>query len=431
MNAERQRHSDMHPHVEGSRPPESDLTASLDQLAAGRPVVLLDEEHDSADLVLSAERITTTDLAFLIRHSSGLVCAVLSEQRADDLDLPPMVPAKKHDGTAEVFAVAVDAASDITTGISARDRAVTLRTLATPETRPSDLRRPGHVMPLRVHSDGVLGHRGRAEAALDLCYLAGLEPVGAISELMEDSGERSTTSSAIEFARRHDLTVISIGRIVAHRRQNEPQVERLSSAVIPTRFGEFTAVVFGDRDGTEHLAMVAGNPHLSGSADDAAPLVRVHSECLTGDLIGSRRCDCGPQLDDALQAIAAEGRGVLVYTRGHEGRGIGLSAKIAAYRLQDEGRDTVDANVELGLPVDAREYWHAAGVLHALGVSTVRLITNNPEKMGALEAFGVTVTERVTRPVHVNRHNAHYLHTKAVRMGHALEYGNAQASSAI
>ncbi|MCZ4548627.1 bifunctional 3,4-dihydroxy-2-butanone-4-phosphate synthase/GTP cyclohydrolase II [Gordonia rubripertincta] len=400
-----------------------DVQDAIDAVAAGRPVVVVDDEdrENEGDLILAAEHATTENMAFLVRYTSGFICVAMTDERADELDLPLMVSEQNNgESLRTAFAVSVDAGTSVTTGISAKDRATTARALADARTTPDGLTRPGHVMPLRARDGGVLVRAGHTEATVDLCSLAGCAPVGVLCELVDDDGEMSRRPSLFAFARRHDLPIISVRELIAYRRRNEPQVSRVSAAQIPTMDGEFTGHVFVDRDGVEHLALVIGSPHLAASTSDAAPLVRLHSECMTGDVLGSLRCDCGPQLQDSLRAIAYEGRGVLVYVRGHEGRGVGLGAKIAAYALQEQGRDTVDANLDLGLPVDARQYWQAAAILRDLGVDRIRLITNNPDKTAALEEHGITVVERVARPAHVNQHNRAYLRTKELRMGHEI-----------
>jgi 3,4-dihydroxy 2-butanone 4-phosphate synthase/GTP cyclohydrolase II len=399
------------------------VPAAVEAIARGQIVVVVDDEdrENEGDLVMAAEHATTEKMAFIVRHTSGFVCVAMTGHRATTLGLPLMVPATENGevlGTA--FGVSVDARDGVTTGISAADRAVTANKLACSRTRADDLTRPGHMMPLLARSGGVLERAGHTEATVDLCRIAGLESVGVLCELVEDDGEMSRRASLFRFARRHDLRIVSVRDIIEHRRRNERIVSRVSEARIPTEFGDFAAYAFQAHHGVEHIALVAGTPHLVDSANAATPMVRVHSECLTGDILGSLRCDCGPQLRDSLQAIAAEGSGVLVYLRGHEGRGIGLGAKLAAYRLQEAGYDTVDANLELGFPVDARNYAVAAAVLRDLGVTRVRLITNNPQKTSALAEYGIEVIERVALPPHVNPHNVGYLRTKDSRLGHSI-----------
>jgi 3,4-dihydroxy 2-butanone 4-phosphate synthase/GTP cyclohydrolase II len=319
------------------------------------------------------------------------------------------------------YTVTVDARVGVTTGISAADRTRTVRVLADPASTPEDLAQPGHVLPLRARDGGVLVRRGHTEAAVDLARLAGRQPAGVIAELVEDDGGMRRAPSCRRFADEHGLAMVSIEDLVAHRRRHDRLVDRAATTRLPTRHGEFTAVGYADRvDGSEHLALVAGDLVDGRLADGRDVLVRVHSECLTGDVLGSQRCDCGPQLDAALAEVARTGRGVVVYLRGHEGRGIGLLAKLRAYALQDAGLDTVDANLELGLPADAREYAAAAQVLADLGVRSVRLLTNNPDKVAGLRRYGVEVTERVGLTVGVRPENIDYLRTKRDRMGHDL-----------
>ncbi|MFC9556474.1 bifunctional 3,4-dihydroxy-2-butanone-4-phosphate synthase/GTP cyclohydrolase II [Rhodococcus sp. NPDC056960] len=411
------------------------VTEALDAIARGEIIVVVDDENreNEGDLVMAAEHVTTEKMAFIVRHTSGFVCVAMPEERAAALGLPLMVPATANgEGLGTAFGVSVDSRDDVTTGISAADRAVTARKLASSRTRADDLTRPGHVMPLLAQAGGVLERAGHTEATVDVCRIAGVESVGVLCELVDDDGEMSRRTSLFRFARQHHLPIISVRDLVEYRRRNERMVSRVSDARIPTDFGEFAAYAFRAHDGIEHLALVAGAPHLADSAATAtAPLVRVHSECLTGDILGSLRCDCGPQLRDSLETIAAEGSGVLVYVRGHEGRGIGLGAKLAAYGLQDAGYDTVDANIELGLPVDSRNYAVAAAVLRDLGITRARLITNNPEKVKALSEYGVTVTERVARPPYVNPHNIDYLRTKDSRLGHSILQVSNVAESAV
>jgi 3,4-dihydroxy 2-butanone 4-phosphate synthase/GTP cyclohydrolase II len=318
-------------------------------------------------------------------------------------------------GTA--YAVTVDARAGVTTGISAADRAHTIRLLASADTKPTDLARPGHVVPLRAKAGGVLRRPGHTEAAIDLASMAGLRPVGVLCEIVNDDGTMKRRPDLEEFAAEHDLALITIADLVAYRRHREKQIERVVETRLPTEHGEFTAVGYRAMvDGAEHVALVYGE---IGDGDDV--LVRVHSECLTGDVFGSVRCDCGPQLDAALQRVAAVGRGVVLYMRGHEGRGIGLLHKLQAYQLQDRGLDTVDANLELGLPADARDYGTGAQILYDLGVRSMRLLTNNPAKRAGLEGYGLTVTGREALPVRLHPENVRYLRTKRDRMGHLFE----------
>jgi 3,4-dihydroxy 2-butanone 4-phosphate synthase/GTP cyclohydrolase II len=359
--------------------------------------------------------VTPELLAFMIRHTSGVVCVPMEGRELDRLKLPPMTYVNE-DRKHTAYAVSVDARDGITTGISAADRARTIRVLVDSATEPYELTRPGHVFPLRAVEGGVLRRTGHTEAAVDLARLAGLNPAGVIAEIVNDDGTMARLPELRRFADEHGLALVSIADLVAYRRRTETLVERVAEARLPTRHGDFHAVGFRSTvDSAEHLALVRGD-----LGDGEAVLVRVHSECLTGDVLGSLRCDCGPQLDAALQTVAEEGRGVVVYLRGHEGRGIGLLHKLAAYGLQDGGRDTVDANLDLGLPADARDFGIGAQILAELGVRSVRLLTNNPAKLVGMAGFGFEVVERVPLPVHLTPENAAYLVTKRDRMGHDL-----------
>jgi 3,4-dihydroxy 2-butanone 4-phosphate synthase/GTP cyclohydrolase II len=386
-------------------------------IAAGRAVVVVDAEdrENEGDLIFAASKSTPDLMAFMIRYSSGVVCAPVTAAVLDRLGIPLMTP-HNRERMRTAYTVSVDARDGVTTGISAADRSHTVRTLVDSATEAFEMVQPGHVFPLRYAEGGVLVRPGHTEAAVDLARMAGLEPAGVISELVNDDGSMKRGQQLRDFADEHDLAMISIEQLIHHRRRHENHVERVAETRLPTAFGDFTA--YGYRitvDGGEHVALVMGD--LTGSEP---VLTRVHSECLTGDVFSSRRCDCGPQLEEALSRIAEEGRGVVVYLRGHEGRGIGLVAKLQAYQLQDGGRDTVDANLDLGLPADARHYGAATQVLRDLGVSTVRLLTNNPDKVTSLEEYGVQVAERVPLTTHPNDHNLAYLLTKRDRMGHEL-----------
>ena len=395
-----------------------DIERAIKDIAAGRAVVVVDDEdrENEGDLIFAAELATPELVAFMVRWTSGYVCVPLTEAEADRLDLPPMFHTNQ-DRRGTAYTVTVDAREGVTTGISAADRAHTIRLLADPATTPGDLSRPGHVVPLRARPGGVLRRPGHTEAAIDLAVLAGLRPAGVLCELINDDGTMMRLPDLTVFAAEHDLALITIADLIAHRRHTEQQIERVVEARMPTEHGDFTA--FGYRaavDGAEHVALVYGD---LGDGQDV--LVRVHSECLTGDVFGSLRCDCGPQLDAALARVAEEGRGVVLYMRGHEGRGIGLLHKLQAYQLQDRGLDTVDANLELGLPADARDYGTGAQVLYDLGVRSMRLLTNNPAKRAGLEVYGLTIAGRVALPTRTHPENVHYLRTKRDRMGHLLE----------
>ncbi|HYI62800.1 MAG TPA: bifunctional 3,4-dihydroxy-2-butanone-4-phosphate synthase/GTP cyclohydrolase II [Acidimicrobiales bacterium] len=403
-------------------PPPTPFDPIEDAIAAvgrGEIVVVVDDEdrENEGDLIMAAEAVTPEALAFFLKHSSGVICAPVTAERAAELDLRPMVE-QNTESMRTAFTVTVDYRHGTSTGISAADRSATIRSLVDPATRPGDLARPGHIFPLVAREGGVLKRAGHTEAALDLARLAGLAPVGVLCEIVnEDKLEMARVPDLVVFAREHGLKFISIADLIRYRRRTEKLVRRVAEARIPTRWGDFTSYVFESvLDGEQHVAMVRGSVH---GADDV--LVRVHSECLTGDVFGSMRCDCGVQLDAAMQMIAAEDRGVIVYLRGHEGRGIGIGHKIRAYTLQDEGHDTVDANTELGLPVDSREYGIGAQILNDLGLTTMRIITNNPAKYGGLEGFGLDITARVPSIIAPNPENIAYLRTKRDRMGHLLE----------
>jgi 3,4-dihydroxy 2-butanone 4-phosphate synthase / GTP cyclohydrolase II len=390
---------------------------AIADIAAGRAVVVVDDEtrENEGDLIFAAAKATPSLMAFTIRWSSGVICVPMPAEMLDRLEIPLMTPHNK-DKLRTAYTISVDARDGVSTGISASDRAHTARVLADSATEPWEITRPGHVFPLRYREGGVLSRRGHTEAAVDLARLAGLTPAGVLVEIVNDDGTMKRGPELRAFADEHGLAMISIEDLVRYRRRYERHVERSAVTRLPTRHGDFTA--YGYRitiDGSEHVALVHGD--ISGPEP---VLTRVHSECLTGDVFGSDRCDCGPQLDEALQRIVTEGRGVVVYLRGHEGRGIGLVAKLQAYQLQDGGRDTVDANLDLGLPADARHYGTATQILRDLGVGSVRLLTNNPDKTTALEDFGITVAERVGLTPRPNDHNIAYLRTKRDRMGHVL-----------
>lgn len=399
-------------------------------IAAGRPVVVVDDENreNEGDLVIAAEKATPEIVAFMMSECRGLICAPMEGAELDRLELPQMVD-NNTESMRTAFTVTVDAgpAHGVTTGISAADRATTLRLLSAGDAAgPGDFVRPGHVFPLRAKPGGVLERNGHTEAAVDLARLAGLRPAGAIVEIAGEDGVMLRLPELIPFARKHGLTIISIEDLIAYRRTAEPTVRREAEVRLPTAFGEFTA--FGYRstvDGVEHVALVHGD-----IGDGTDVLVRMHSECLTGDIFSSQRCDCGPQLQASMRRITEVGRGVVVYLRGHEGRGIGLLSKLRAYELQERGRDTLDANLELGLPADARDYAAGARILDDLGVRGLRLMTNNPDKIDALTRHGLEVTAREPMPVQAGEHNLRYLRTKRDRMGHELPWLDPTAVSA-
>ncbi|MFF3251679.1 MULTISPECIES: bifunctional 3,4-dihydroxy-2-butanone-4-phosphate synthase/GTP cyclohydrolase II [Streptomycetaceae] len=394
---------------------------AIADIAAGRPVVVVDDENreNEGDLIIAAEKATPEIVAFMMTECRGLICVPMEEPDLDRLDLPQMVDSNTE-SMQTAFTVSVDAsgAHGVTTGISAADRATTIRLLASGGSTAGDFVRPGHVFPLRAKSGGVLTRNGHTEAGVDLARLAGLRPAAAIVEIANEDGTMARLPELVHFARKHGLAIISIEDLVAYRRTSEPTVRREAETRLPTAFGDFRAYGYRSTvDGIEHIALAAGE---IGDGEDV--LVRVHSECLTGDVFHSLRCDCGPQLQASLEKVAAEGRGVVVYLRGHEGRGIGLMSKLRAYELQERGRDTLDANLELGLPADARDYGAAAQMLDDLGVRSLRLMTNNPEKTDALERHGLKVVERVAMPIAAGEHNLRYLRTKRDRMGHDLPW---------
>ncbi|WP_394435596.1 bifunctional 3,4-dihydroxy-2-butanone-4-phosphate synthase/GTP cyclohydrolase II [Streptomyces sp. SGAir0957] len=402
---------------------------AIRDIAAGRPVVVVDDEdrENEGDLVVAAEKITPEIVAFMMSECRGLICAPMEGAELDRLDLPQMV-GDNTESMKTAFTVSVDAsgAHGVTTGISAADRAVTLRLLAGGTAEPGDFVRPGHIFPLRARTGGVLARNGHTEAAVDLARLAGLRPAGAIVEIAGEDGVMLRLPELIPFARKHGLTIISIEDLIAYRRSAEPTVKREATVHLPTAFGEFTAYGYRSTvDGVEHVALVHGD---LGDGHDV--LVRIHSECLTGDVFHSLRCDCGPQLEESMRRIVENGRGVVVYLRGHEGRGIGLLSKLRAYELQEQGRDTLDANLELGLPADARDYAAGAQILDDLGVRTLRLMTNNPDKTDALTRHGLVVTAREPMPITAGEHNLRYLRTKRDRMGHDLPWLDAPKTSA-
>jgi 3,4-dihydroxy 2-butanone 4-phosphate synthase/GTP cyclohydrolase II len=390
---------------------------AIADIAAGRPVVVVDDEdrENEGDIVFAAQMASPELVAFTMTHCRGLLCVPLEEEVLDHLQLAQMAP-HNTERMQTAFTVSVDAREGVTTGISAADRAHTIQLLADPDTTPYDLVRPGHVFPLRAKSGGVLRRPGHTEAAVDLARLAGLRPAGVICEIVKEDGAMARLPELRAFADTHGLALISIADLIAFRRRTEKQVVRVAEAKIPTAHGEFMAVGYESvLDGTDHVALVRGE---IGDGEDV--LVRVHSECLTGDVFGSRRCDCGPQLDAALRIVAEHGRGVVLYVRGHEGRGIGLMHKLQAYQLQDSGHDTVDANLELGLPADARDYGTGAQILVDLGIRTMRLLSNNPTKRAGLEGYGLEIVGREALPVHATPENLRYLRTKRDRMGHDL-----------
>jgi len=411
----------------------SAIPEALEALRAGRPVLVADDENreNEGDVILSAELATPEWVAWTVRWSSGFICAPMPADLADNLNLQPMVAASE-DARSTAYTVSVDAAEGVTTGISAHDRVHTLNVLANPESTATSIIRPGHVLPLRAVDGGVRERSGHTEAAVDLMKLAGLRPVGAIAEVVAEDGSMMRLPGLIELGARDGVPVITIEQLIAHLNETDPtgwsperasrRVSLRADATVPTTHGTFRFLAYKDRvTGTDHIAVVSGE--LSETA-----LVRVHSECLTGEAFGSLKCECGPQLDAALDAIEQDG-GVVIYMRGHEGRGIGLINKLRAYSLQEEGLDTVDANLALGLPADARDYAAAAGILADLGVSKVRLLTNNTDKVNQLRGLGLDVVEQVPLIVGVGPNNHQYLETKRDRMGHII--GEAELAEAL
>jgi len=395
--------------------PIEDIVAAI---ARGEMVVMVDDEdrENEGDLIMAAEFATPEKIAFIVRHTSGVVVAPLSGERCDELRLPLMVE-HNTESHRTAFTVSVDLIEGTTTGISASDRAATLRALADPGIGFAAFARPGHIFPLRAREGGVLKRAGHTEAAVDLARMAGLQPAGIICEIVNDDGSMSRLPRLIEFCKEHNLLLSSIAELIKYRRRHEKLVTRIGQAQVPTDWGTFTCTAYRSHlDDTEHLAFSIGDV-----SDGGATLVRVHSECLTGDVFSSRRCDCGPQLHAAMELIAREGRGAVVYLRGHEGRGIGIGHKIRAYSLQDDGLDTVDANTELGLPIDSREYGIGAQILVDLGVRELRLLTNNPAKYGGLAGYGLEVVERVALSTVPTPENIKYLQTKRDRMGHLID----------
>ena len=394
------------------------IPEAIEDVARGRMVIVVDDadRENEGDLIVAAEKVTPETIAFMVRYTSGVICMPLMGERLDELHIPLMVAANTdHQRTA--FTVSVDARRGVTTGISAADRATTIRTLIDPETRPEDVLRPGHIFPLRYREGGVLRRAGHTEAAVDLARLAGLYPAGVLCETVNDDGTMARLPDLARFATEHDLRLISIADLIEYRRRREVLVERVATATIPTSWGEFRAYAYESIvDARTHVALVLGE-----IGDGADVMTRVHSECLTGDVFGSLRCDCGSQLERAFELIGKEGRGIVLYIRGHEGRAIGLTHKLRAYELQDQGRDTVEANIELGFAADQREYGIGAQILTDLGVRTMRLLTNNPDKRAGLEGYGLSIVERIPLETEPTPHNIGYLRTKVEKLGHLLD----------
>jgi 3,4-dihydroxy 2-butanone 4-phosphate synthase/GTP cyclohydrolase II len=396
----------------------STIEEAIEDIRDGRMVVVCDAEdrENEGDLTMAAQFITPDAINFMATHGRGLICLALTGQRCDELGLDLMA-AKNESPFQTAFTVSIEAREGITTGISAHDRAHTVQVAIDPGSRPHDLVQPGHIFPLKAKEGGVLERTGQTEAAVDLARLAGLNPSGVICEVMNDDGTMARVPDLELYCQKHELKMVTVADLIAYRRRNDKLIERVVEAGLPTKFGEFTVVGFRSLvDDKHHVAMVKGD--IEGQED---VLVRVHSECLTGDVFHSLRCDCGQQLEDALARIDAEGRGVLLYLA-QEGRGIGLLNKLRAYRLQEEGLDTVDANMKLGLPADLRDYGIGAQILVDLGLSSIRLLTNNPKKIVGLEGYGLTVTDQVPIEHPPGEHNRQYLRAKKERLGHMLHH---------
>ena len=397
--------------------PLAKIEDAIAEIRAGRMVVVVDDEdrENEGDLVFAAEKVTPEHINFMVRYCSGIICVPMEAERLEALSLPLMTTQNSESmGTA--FTISVDARDGTTTGISAADRATTIRTLIDPEATAQHLARPGHIFPLRYTPGGVLRRTGHTEASVDLARLAGLYPAGVLCEVVNEDGTMARMPDLERFAAEHDLLIISIADLIAYRRRWEKLVHRVTEARIPTAYGAFRAIGYESHDGRTHVALVKGDP--SGAED---VLVRVHSECFTGDVLGSIRCDCGIQLAEAMRRISEEGEGVVVYIRGHEGRGIGLRHKLEAYALQDGGLDTVEANVELGFSPDSRDYGVGAQILADIGVTTMRLLTNNPTKRAGLEGYGLKIVDRVPLQSEPNPENLRYLETKREKLGHLLD----------
>jgi 3,4-dihydroxy 2-butanone 4-phosphate synthase/GTP cyclohydrolase II len=394
------------------------IPEAIDEIRDGRMVIVVDDadRENEGDLIMAAERVTSESIAFIVRHTSGVICMPVIGERLDELEIPLMV-ASNTDSRRTAFTVSVDARVGVTTGISAADRARTVQAIIDPATEPGDLSRPGHIFPLRYREGGVLKRAGHTEAAVDLARLAGLYPAGVLCETVNEDGTMARLPDLVVFAGTHGLKLISIADLIAYRRQHEVLVTKVAEASIPTRHGAFRSIAYESVvDARTHVALVMGE-----MGDGVDILTRVHSECLTGDVFGSLRCDCGGQLDRAMELIGREGRGVILYIRGHEGRAIGITHKLRAYELQDRGRDTVEANLELGFPADQRDYGIGAQILFDLGVRSMRLLTNNPEKRAGLEGHGLTISQRLPLQTDPTPQNVGYLRAKREKLGHLLD----------
>ncbi|TAN43042.1 MAG: bifunctional 3,4-dihydroxy-2-butanone-4-phosphate synthase/GTP cyclohydrolase II [Nitrospirae bacterium] len=394
------------------------IEEALEDIVNGRMVILVDDEdrENEGDLCMAAEKVTPDAINFMAKYGRGLICLSLAPQRVEELNLPMMTEDNTSSfGTA--FTVSIEAKKGVTTGISAKDRAVTILTAINPKTRPEDIARPGHVFPLRAKPGGVLQRAGQTEGSVDLARLAGLDPSGVICEIMDDDGTMARMPQLVEFAKKHSLKIITVKDLIKYRMRNERLVKRIATVKMPTKYGgDFTSIAYAnDVDKNVHIALVKGTIKSGETI-----LVRVHSECLTGDVFGSKRCDCGDQLHKAMEMISKEGKGVVLYMR-QEGRGIGLANKLRAYELQDKGLDTVEANLQLGFQPDLRDYGIGAQILVELGVKKMRIITNNPKKIVGLEGYGLKVVERVPAEVTPHDKNIVYLKTKKKKMGHMIE----------
>jgi 3,4-dihydroxy 2-butanone 4-phosphate synthase/GTP cyclohydrolase II len=401
------------------------IPEAIEEIRQGRMVIVVDDadRENEGDLIMAAERVTPEAIAFIVRHTSGVICMPVIGERLDELEIPLMVAANT-DSRRTAFTVSVDARAGVTTGISAADRAHTIQAIIHPATGPADLSRPGHIFPLRYREGGVLKRAGHTEAAVDLARLAGLYPAGVLCETVNEDGTMARLPDLTVFARAHGLKLISIADLIEYRRQHEVLVTKVAEANIPTLHGEFRSIAYESVvDGRTHVALVTGE-----IGEGEHVLTRVHSECLTGDVFGSLRCDCGEQLERAMELIGAEGRGVILYIRGHEGRAIGITHKLRAYELQDRGRDTVEANIELGFPADQRDYGIGAQILYDLGVRSMRLLTNNPEKRAGLEGHGLAIEERIPLQTDPTPQNVGYLRAKREKLGHLLDLPDTDGS---